>query len=49
MIYRLYRAVELTLSIWNIYTMPRGWEPFDSIDLKTAWAVSRGIWLEGVR
>ena len=46
--YRFLKATQLTLLIWRSPWHP-GYdaeEPFDSINLKLAWDVARGIWLE---
>jgi hypothetical protein len=42
-----YHAFELALRIWNIYQMPKNWEPFDSIDWSTAWEVGKIVHFGG--
>ena len=45
---RYFEAVMLTLKLWSPPFHPRydPEEPFDSITLKTAWSVAKGIWLD---
>lgn len=45
-VYRYYRALQLALSIWNIYDMPINCDPFDSIDWPTAWSVGKIVWVD---
>lgn len=46
-IYNYYRALDLALRLWNPYTMPRNWEPFDAISWRTAWDVGCIVHVEG--